>query len=96
MSEIKPCPFCGSKNVRLIKREEAPEAFVVCENCDITSETNEHAVKLWNTRHGEKAVLDEVEGLIEKHKKVMARNVLGWNWKWLIDDIEQMRDKEER
>lgn len=62
MSEItlKPCPFCGSKNVEVFAQyeEDCPDrsAIVRCHNCDAQSaqmvgrKKLELAAKAWNQR----------------------------------------------
>ena len=49
MSEIKPCPFCGSTDIKL--HDEISHA-VWCQECfaEMPSIDIESAVELWNTR----------------------------------------------
>jgi Lar family restriction alleviation protein len=57
-ARLKPCPFCGSQDVKL--REFEPECFVVaCDGCNAEggynnseneSTTPEEAVSFWNDR----------------------------------------------
>jgi hypothetical protein len=56
MEELKPCPFCGSKTVKKIGPKNG-RYIVYC--CGCWCQTNEEcteaeAVRLWNTRSGEK------------------------------------------
>lgn len=49
--ELKPCPFCGSKNIRLWEKTTSP--WVQCEKClssTATGYTKEEAVENWNRR----------------------------------------------
>lgn len=63
--ELKPCPFCGSKNVKLDQTDETPEessdVWVYCEEClcdgpnastDIfqPQQLEQVAISLWNER----------------------------------------------
>ena len=58
--QLKPCPFCGSKDVK-IRRPTFSEGlfFIQCENqeCEVIVETLtralDHAVEVWNKRGGE-------------------------------------------
>jgi len=57
-NELKPCPFCGSKNVTYIPIEDQNfddhlEGFIMCSGCDFTSDVYldpEIAAKKWNRR----------------------------------------------
>jgi Lar family restriction alleviation protein len=59
MSELKPCPFCGSHNVGEFKNHFPGEGEfygVCCGNCDASTKsypgfrTPEEAVAAWNRR----------------------------------------------
>ena len=48
MSEIKPCPFCGSDDLHM---QGNKSNYVYCENCDTygpDGEDEEEAIRLWN------------------------------------------------
>ena len=50
MEKLKPCPFCGGKNIRIWKTS-AP--FVSCDDCLANTRcalTKKEAVKYWNRR----------------------------------------------
>lgn len=57
MSELKPCPFCGStrvSGVTLSNKSLMFREFVDCEDCGAsttTHATKQEAVDAWNTRH---------------------------------------------
>lgn len=53
MSELKPCPFCGSEASVVT---DAPEYFVVCVNsrCSLTHSDKAIAIDRWNTRTPDK------------------------------------------
>ena len=57
-TELKPCPFCGSGNVRYKEAEHA----VVCARCkargSITPD-EEMAIRMWDERAGELKPADE-------------------------------------
>lgn len=58
--DLKPCPFCGSKNVEVFSQyeEDCPDrsAIVRCHNCDAQSaqmvgrEKLDMAARAWNKR----------------------------------------------
>ena len=58
MAELKPCPFCGSKNVSYTPIEEQSyeghtEGFIWCHGCGFSSDVFldlEFAVNMWNRR----------------------------------------------
>ena len=56
MSELKPCPFCGSKAMRLSDLPFSKDHYGVC--CSLCSakifcfDTQEHADEMWNRRYG--------------------------------------------
>lgn len=49
--ELKPCPFCGSKNVSI---NGLSISWIECNECEMETkqyETREEAIKSWNTRY---------------------------------------------
>ena len=57
MTELKPCPFCGSTDVQLI--EYRSEVTITCKDCNVWVDhmfdamTKEQAIELWNRRVNE-------------------------------------------
>lgn len=60
MTELKPCPFCGSENIKLnhYKVKENDWWYIVCPNCEIAmdpwrwnaGQTRMEAIEKWNRR----------------------------------------------
>lgn len=51
--ELKPCPFCASKEIEITVMYSGTRTFIMCCNCgaDIDSTNcDEDVVTLWNTR----------------------------------------------
>jgi len=51
--KIKPCAFCGSKEVEIARTNENA-CWVECANCGANRDavaSREQAIKLWNERH---------------------------------------------
>lgn len=50
--KIKPCPFCGSYNLRIAEKFSNLPIFVYCSDCHTcgphTNETETEAIELWN------------------------------------------------
>lgn len=70
MSELKPCPFCGSTDIKL--HDEISHA-VWCQECfaEVPSIDIESAIKLWNTRPIEDALnarIAELEEEIQEYR----------------------------
>lgn len=75
MSELRPCPFCGSEN--LVLWQSYSEGYVVCRDCmaggpkvekdNTKSQARERmAVRLWNARATDDVMLnaaDEIEAI---------------------------------
>lgn len=60
MTELKPCPFCGSDDVDLVNASlDGDNWGVVCRDCDVWMDnrledmTKEQAIELWNRRKKE-------------------------------------------
>jgi Lar family restriction alleviation protein len=54
MSELKPCPFCGSKNIEITGRDKC---WIRCNNCGCEGPTpanlwptDMEAIEAWNMR----------------------------------------------
>ena len=55
MDELKPCPFCGSKDVAMAQNPVYNIMFVHCDGCGLIasfrqSENAEDTVAAWNRR----------------------------------------------
>lgn len=53
MDELKPCPFCGSLKIEMIKIDCTNEWFLRCEKCGIEQplyNARSKAIKAWNRR----------------------------------------------
>ncbi len=51
MTELKPCPFCGSKEVEM--QGNSHHSWVVCDNCSTegpVAPSQDEAVERWNER----------------------------------------------
>lgn len=59
MSDLKPCPFCGSKyiNMNYIREDDVLEgAYVECANCGVSTriyDDPDEVVEFWNRRSDE-------------------------------------------
>ena len=54
--ELKPCPFCGSKDIYRVENYYSCKVTFACSNCDAFvgwKENTEEARKAWNTRFNE-------------------------------------------
>ena len=67
MDELKPCPFCGSPNVRIIEVTDCGY-FGTCDGCDVVADPVELqtiAIENWNTRPAEQKLKSDIMRLIE-------------------------------
>lgn len=51
MEKLKPCPFCGNKNIEIVDGDAWP--WVRCREClgsTAMENTKEEAIKKWNRR----------------------------------------------
>lgn len=55
MSDLKPCPFCGSTNLTIIGSCWGDnKESVSCSDCESSGPMSENVVDAWNTRYNEK------------------------------------------
>ena len=50
MKELKPCPFCGSENIRIMGNSNF---WCMCDQCGVetqTYDTEEELIEAWNAR----------------------------------------------
>jgi len=55
MSELKSCPFCGSREVNLVELCRSGPSYVRCDGCGMdtpVAETSVDATDAWNRRTG--------------------------------------------
>ena len=79
-AEMKPCPFCASKDIRYSANRPDGHLFW-CGNCGALGPNDvsfEHAVKMWNLRRPEAALLDALENTLELAKQLPALQPGGW------------------
>ena len=67
MSELKPCPFCGSAGREVIRfYEDGAATSIRCQTCKVVTAPFLHipeAVSAWNTRHGEDKLQERIDDL---------------------------------
>jgi Lar family restriction alleviation protein len=73
--ELKPCPFCGSKNVVVYELKGQKTLWIECKGCwassnALDSSKKAQAIKLWNTRT-DTALREALEPLQEFARKVI-------------------------
>lgn len=53
MTELKPCPFCGSSDIEINLGYEEAYYQIDCESCDLRAfffDEKKESIKKWNTR----------------------------------------------
>ena len=62
---LKPCPFCGSKDVESVYRFEKGDHFIIaCQECGARSSpciTEHEAIQMWNMRVSEKSISFDID-----------------------------------
>ena len=90
MSELKPCPFCGSGAIEVCAWETSTD--ISCLDCDYTIKCcdcdEEDAVDYWNTRPAEDAKDKEIERLKKQLSDSADEGYVGF-----MLGIEQMKKK---
>jgi len=79
MSELKPCPFCGSADIRT----EPGINLNYCDKC--SAEAN---IEHWNTRPIEDALNARIAEL--EAERLELRKILGWAY-----DLDEYKDNPE-
>jgi len=91
--EIKPCPYCGSTDIKL--HDEITHA-VWCQECfsEVESIDIESAIKLWNTRPIEDALQARIAELEAQQRWIPVSERLPDNWESVltIDISKSTRD----
>ena len=67
--EIRPCPFCGSRDVDTIVG--SVESYVVCGDCSATgplSDNEAEAIELWNSVDAPRAKVQRLEGDLRRYR----------------------------
>lgn len=80
MSELLPCPFCGSTPyMQTLLQNDSFVYYIICTHCDsagLRSFDKEKAIERWNTRR----YPPEVEKAVERMKPMKPeRRLDGWN-----------------
>ena len=84
MDNDRPCPFCGSDDLLLVRGHEGAVYWFECQNCLARGPQGsllEPASTLWNNRHGD-AVAKWIPPLIE----------LAWGYLADVQRIAEKRD----
>ena len=80
MSELKPCPFCGSSNVATEKSLD----LAYCDNC--CAESNDD---VWNTRPIEDALNKRIAELEGKIDQLTAHSDIEWQDDKWIPEVQE-------
>jgi Lar family restriction alleviation protein len=70
--ELKPCPHCGTKNVRLYNGADGIAGYeVYCDNCTCLQSNAAEAITAWNTRAYEAEMQDLMR--VKRENKKLKR-----------------------
>ncbi len=82
MTDLKPCPFCGSKDITADKDDGFDSWGLYCTDCGwgIPYEhvSKKDAIKLWNSRPLEDALTHRIEELELFVSRVSKEQSIGW------------------
>lgn len=71
---IKPCPFCGSKDISYYahakRDEDSPDIFCMCCNGSVNGVNGINSFNIWNNRPSEDALENKLDDLKKKHKEL--------------------------
>ena len=93
MSELKNCPFCGTKAVSSVFSVDVYnwyEEKVCCENCSCII-SHPQAIQMWNTRPAEDALKAENESL--KNKLALVKEHLVVHRDSALNNILEDKDQ---
>lgn len=80
MSELLPCPFCGSTPyMQTLLQNDSFVYYIICTHCDsagLRSFEKEKAIERWNTRHYPPEVEKAVERMKPKKGVIRTDNFL--------------------
>lgn len=78
MSDLLPCPFCGSEVELFGNYNPAHEYWVYCE-CQEASTDKQKIIKAWNTRTENTVISQLAEALRKANELIGSAAPLAWN-----------------
>ena len=86
MEELKPCPFCGGKKIRVYGKENfrTCSPWVQCESCLASTsaeDTEKEAIEAWNRRESDvdTALKQPQNGILNQGLLIPSQNWLSYS-----------------
>lgn len=96
--KLKPCPFCGNKDLLIAVDDEVGNTKIICQRCMGMVDnlgTEDETIKAWNRRAEESKQYDEgyIDGYV-KAQKEFAKRLEALRAAYLVPQAENTEDKE--
>lgn len=95
--KLKPCPFCGSENIEIVRSPITERFIATCNSCAVSSRyfnDEDEAIEGWNRRAEESKQYDEgyIDGYV-KAKLEISKRLEDLRDAYLVQYLDILKEK---